>query len=67
MLKAKPCYDGGVCRNEDIVEDLVEALAVAVAALRQYAGGKTWRHIATDALAELERRGVVEAVEAEGI
>ena len=43
MITAKPCYDGGVCRNEDAVEDLAEALEVA-----------------TDALAELERRGVVE-------
>ena len=61
MITAQSCYDGGVCRNEGAVEDLAEALAIAVAALRQYASGKTWRHIATDALAELERRGVVEA------
>jgi len=57
MIEAKPCYDDGVCRNEDLVEDLAEALAITVVALRQYAEGKAWRHIATDALEELERRG----------
>jgi len=39
---------------------LAEALAIAVAALRQYAAGKIGRHIATNALAELERRGLLE-------
>ena len=43
-------------------EDLAEGLALAAAALRRYAGGKTWRHIATDALEELERRGLLEKV-----
>ena len=38
--------------------DLLAGLEIAVAALQQYAGGKTWRHFAADALAELERRGV---------
>lgn len=62
MIQAKPCYDGGVCRNEDTVEDLAEALAIAVAALRQYAAGKTWRHIAVDALGELKERGLTGSV-----
>ena len=61
MVDIKPCYDGGTCRNEDTVEDLADALAVAVAALRQYAAGRTWRHIAVEALEELERRGMVES------
>ena len=56
IIEAKPCYDGGVCRNEDTVEELAEALTIAVAALRQYAAGKTWRHIAVDALEKLEER-----------
>jgi hypothetical protein len=67
MIKAKPCYDGGVCRNEDTVEDLAEALIIAIAALRQYAEGKTWRHIAMDALEELERRGLLDVAAREGI
>jgi len=60
MTDIKSCYDGGICRNEDAVVDLAEALALAVAALRQYARGKTWRHIAVEALEELEKRGMVE-------
>lgn len=60
MVDIKLCYDGGTCRNEDTVEDLIDALRIAVAALRQYADGKTWRHIAADALEELEGRGVAE-------
>jgi hypothetical protein len=53
---------GGPEPNDAITaEDLIHALAIAVAALRQYRDGKTWRHIATDALEELERRGLVEA------
>lgn len=44
-------------------EDLTGALGVAVAALRQYADGKTWRHIAVDALRELEGRGLTGADE----
>jgi hypothetical protein len=63
MIKAKLCYDGGICRNGDTVEDLADALGVAVAALRQYADGKTWRHIATDALEELEKRGMIDMAE----
>lgn len=30
------------------------ALATAIVALKQYAGGKTWPHIATDALQTIE-------------
>jgi len=60
MVDIKLCYDNGTCRNEDAIEDLTDALALAVAALREYANGKTWRHIATDALEELKRRGMVE-------
>lgn len=54
-MKAKPCYDGRTCRNEMLVEDLIDVLEVASAALRQYQSGKTWPHIATDALEEIEK------------
>ena len=54
MTKAKLCYDGRTCRNEILVEDLVQALEIAKKALRQYQNGKTWPHIATDALGEIE-------------
>lgn len=56
----KMCYDGGTCRNESFIEDLIAALGITVTALRQYASGKTWRHIAIEALEELAQRGLVE-------
>ena len=60
IVDIKCCPDGGVCRNEDTIEDLIDALSLAVVALRQYAAGKTWRHIAVDTLAEWEGRGLLE-------
>lgn len=55
-MKILNCYyDNRTCRNEALVEDLVQALKVAKKALRQYQAGKTWQYIASDALDEIDR------------